>query len=185
MQFGPRTLLFFMLLLAMPVVAYFLLFKPFNARIDAVKAHTAEKQQTLQDLAKKVSRTRDMGAEIKKLHEVVSLLEHRLPAAKETENVYNEVWNYAVKNHLDVKSVHMLAIANGPSYSKQSFRMVINGPMKDGFYKFLSDVEWQLKRLTRITDMTITADDKNPGNVIVDMTMAVYFENGEKLAVAQ
>jgi Tfp pilus assembly protein PilO len=185
MQFGPRTFIFFVLLLAMPVAAYFMLFKPFNQHVLDVKNQTAEKEQTLQDLASKVARTKDMGAEIEKLHEVVALLEHKLPPAKETENVYNDVWNMAVKNHLDIKSVRTLPVVEKSSYSSQSIRMVITGPMKDGFYKFLSDVERQLKRLTRITEMSITADEKTPGNVTVDMTLTVYFETGEKGAVSQ
>ncbi|MGN6367223.1 MAG: type 4a pilus biogenesis protein PilO [Phycisphaerae bacterium] len=187
MQFGPRTFIFFVLLLAMPVAAYFMLFKPLDVHLADVKARTQEKAEKLQELADKLQKspTKNMETEIQQLHEVVALLEHKLPTAKETEAVYNDVWNLAVKNHLNIKSVRTNPVIEKSTYSSQSIRMVITGPMKDGFYRFLSDVERQLKRLTRITDMSIQADEKVPGNVQVDMTLTVYFESGEKVAVAQ
>jgi Tfp pilus assembly protein PilO len=189
MQFGPRTFIFFVLLLAMPVAAYFMLFKPLDAHLLDVKARTQEKAEKLQELADKLQKspTKNMETEIQQLHEVVALLEHKLPTAKETDVVYNEVWNLAVKNHLNIKSVRTNPVVEKPTYSSQSIRMNIVGPMKDGFYKFISDVErgGQVKRLTRISDMSIQADDKVPGNVQVDMTLTVYFETGEKVAVAQ
>jgi Tfp pilus assembly protein PilO len=175
------------LLLAMPVAAYFMLFKPLDAHLQDVRARTTEKSEKLQELADKLNKSpaKNMGAEIQQLHEVVALLEHKLPPAKETENVYNDVWNMAVKNHLNIKSVRTMPVVEKSTYSSQSIRMVITGPMKDGFYKFLADVERQLKRLTRITDMAIVADEKSPGNVSVDMTLTVYFETGEKGTVSQ
>jgi Tfp pilus assembly protein PilO len=187
MQFGPRTFIFFVLLLAMPVAAYFMLFKPLDAHLQDIKASTAEKSEKLQELSDKLQKspTKNMETEIEQLHEVVALLEHKLPPAKETENVYNDVWNMAVKDHLNIKSVRTNPVVEKSSYSSQSIRMVITGPMKDGFYPFLSDVERQLKRLTRITDMNIQADDKTPGQVAVDMTLTVYFETGEKETVTQ
>ena len=187
MQFGPRTFIFFVLLLAMPVAAYFMLFKPHNLHLQDVQARTQEKSEKLQELADKLNKspTKNMETEIQQLHEVVALLEHKLPPAKETENVYNDVWNMAVKNKLNIKSVRTNPVVEKSTYSSQSIRMVITGPMKDGFYKFLSDVERQLKRLTRITEMTIQADEKKPGDVQVDMTLTVYFETGEKVAVSQ
>ncbi len=62
--------------------------------------------------------------------------------------------------------------------------MVIEGQFYPGFFKFLSDVE-QLPRLTKINEMKIDADDKNNGSITADLTLTIYFEASEKVAVAQ
>ncbi len=184
MQFGPRTLVFVLLLLAMPVAAWYYMFKPFDVHLAEIQQHTRDKSQMLDDLKKTTAQNRNMAADIDKLRKAIGFLEGKLPAEKEMDKVLKEVWQLAVKSGLNTKSVHSLKVEQGPNYSEQPIRMVITGPMKDGFYKFLSDVE-RLPRLTKIKEMKIEADEKVPGQVTVDMVLTIYFEAADKLAVAQ
>ncbi len=184
MQFGPRTMFFFMLLLAMPVAAWWMLFKPFDIKKHDVQQATMEKMQKLGDLQKMTAQSPNIAADIDKLKKAIAFLESKLPAEKEMDKVLSEVWQLEQKSGLSTKSVHTLKVIEGGSYNELPIRLVIQGPMKDGFYKFLADVE-RLPRLTKVKDMKIEADDKTPGIVTVDMILTIYFEGGEKVAVAQ
>jgi type IV pilus assembly protein PilO len=185
MQFGPRTLIFVLLLLAMPIAAYQLMFKPLNEQKVKAIQETEQKEKKLQDLAGAMARTKDLPAEIESLKKAISLLESRLPEEKEMDRVLQEIWEKAKANKLNVKSVRNAKAVQGSAYSEQPIRMVIEGPFYPGFFKFLSDVE-ALPRLTKINEMKITADEKSNGAITADLTMTIYFEaNGEKVAVAK
>jgi len=184
MQFGPRTMFFFMLLMAMPVAAWWFMFEPAREHVEDVKKQIAEQRQTLDDLSKKTANTKNMAAEVDKLRKAVEFFEKKLPEEKEMDKVFTEVSELARKNNLNTKSVRILKVIPGSNYSEQPIKLTINGPMRDGFYKFLCDVE-RMKRLTRINDMKIEADDKVPGNVNVELVLTIYFDGSQKVAVAQ
>lgn len=118
------------------------------------------------------------------MKKAIAFLEGKLPVEKEMDKVLNEVWQLQQKSGLTTKSVHTLKVIQGGNYNELPIRIVTQGPMKDGFYKFLADVE-RLPRLTKVKDMKIESDEKNPGQVTVDMILTIYFEAGQKLAVAQ
>ena len=177
-------MLFFLLLLAMPVAAYWFMFTPAEAEMRDLRHRTADKEQQLQDLHAKMERTKDMVGEVEKLRKAVAFFESKLPEEKEMANVLREVSQIAQKNNLNTKSFRALKVIQGPSYSEQPIKMNFSGPMKDGFYKFLCDIE-HLQRLTRINAMKIDADEKVPGNVNVEMVLTIYFDASQKVAVAQ
>jgi type IV pilus assembly protein PilO len=183
MRFGPRTLLFLVLLLAMPIAAYQFMFKPLNKEKDEAIRETARKEQKLQDLAGAMARTKDLPAEIESLKKAIALLESRLPEQKEMDRVLQEISEKAKTNKLTVKSVRNQKSVQGPSYSEQPIKMVIEGAFP-GFYKFVSDVE-ALPRLTKINEMKIQANEKDNGAITAELTMTIYFEAGERMAVAQ
>ena len=185
MQFGPRTLIFFILLLAMPAVAYWCMFKPLNEQKATALEEIKDKRKQLNDLAKATAGEKNLAAQIEKLRQAVEFLERKLPQEKEMDKVLRETTALAEKNGLNTKSFRLLKVVTGPGYSEQPIKMVITGPMAKGFYPFICDLEG-LKRLTKIGEMKIDADDKNPGMVSVEMTLTIYFEAGNaKVAVAQ
>jgi Tfp pilus assembly protein PilO len=185
MQFGPRTLVFVILLLAMPIAAYLLLFKPLNVQKEDAIKETANKEQKLVDLAGAMARTKDLPGEIESLKKAIALLESRLPEEKEMDRVLQEVWEKAKANKLTVKSIRNQKSVQGANYSEQPIKMELAGPFYPNFYKFLSDVE-ALPRLTKISEMKVEGDEKKIGEVKAELTMTIYFEaNGEKMAVAQ
>src|ERR1035437_4653877 len=113
MQFGPKTMFLFILLLATPVASWWLLFKPLDQYTAEVRHHTEEKKQKLQDVAAKMARTKDMAGEVEELKKALQFCESKLPAEKEYNTVFDEISNLAVKNGLTSKSVRLLKVVQG------------------------------------------------------------------------
>ena len=185
MQFGPRTFIFVILLLAMPIASYLLMFKPLQKRKEEAATEMNDKRQQLQSMRKALAGKNSMQGEIDELRKAISFLESRLPEEKEMDKVLKEVWQLAEKHGLQTKSVRSMKVTQGPSYSEQPIRMVINGKLKEGFFPYLWEVE-HLPRLTKISEMKIDLDDKT-GRVTADFILTIYFEpaGGQKVAVAQ
>jgi type IV pilus assembly protein PilO len=184
MQFGPRTLIFVILLLVMPIVAYQLLFKPLNQQKELALQDTREKQQKLTELAGAMAHTKNLPEEIASLQKAIDFLETKLPNEKEMDRVLQEVWEKAKDNKLNIKSVRNVKAIDGANYSEQPIKMVIEGQFYPGFFKFLSDVE-QMPRLTKINEMKIESDPKNAGWITAELTLSIYFESSQKVAVAK
>ena len=184
MRFGPRTLFFFVLLLALPVASWWLLFKPLDQFTAEVRQKTDLKEQKLRDVSSKMSHIKDLATEVEELRKALAFCESKLPSEKEYNKVFDEVSQLAVKNRLTSKSVRLLKVVQGSDYSEQPIKMVFTGSFQNGFYPFLTQVEG-LQRLTRIDSMKITADDKNPGQAEVEMVLTIYFDAARKMAVNQ
>jgi Tfp pilus assembly protein PilO len=172
------------LLLVMPIAAYMFLFKPLNQQKDEALQDTRLKQQKLAELAGAMAHTKDLPAEIDNLKKAIAFLEERLPNEKQMDQVLQEVWEKAKVNNLNIKSVRNPKQIDGANYSEQQIKMVIEGPFYPGFFKFLSDVE-ALPRLTKINEMNIKTDEKNTGSITAELTLTIYFEATQKVAVAQ
>ena len=185
MQFGLRTLLFVMLLLGMLVLSYPLLFKKLNQQRDDALAYTRQKQAKLEALAGAMRDNASMSSEIDKLRTAISFLDSKLPKETEMDHLLNDVTKAASDNNLHIKSVRNAKQIEGVSYNQQPIRMVVEGPFYPNFFKFLSSVE-QLDRLTKINDMKIDNDDKSAnGSITADLTLTIYYEPSQKVAVAQ
>jgi Tfp pilus assembly protein PilO len=185
MQFGLRTLLFVVLLLGMLVLSYPLLFKKLNQQRDDALADTRQKRERLEALAGAMRDNASMSSEIDKLRTAISFLESKLPKETEMDRVLQDVWKAAKDNNLNIKSVRNAKPIQGAAYSEQPIRMVVEGPFYPNFFKFLSSVE-QLDRLTKINDMKIDNDDKSAnGSITADLTLTIYYEPSQKVAVAQ
>jgi Tfp pilus assembly protein PilO len=189
MQFGWRTFVFVVLLLAMLVFSYPLLFKPLREQREQALRQIAEKQQKLRDLENLRQNTAITRKEVAQWQDAIKTLEHRLPAATEMDKVLNDFWEKANANKLTVKSVRNGKAVEGPNYDAQPIRVLIEGPFnggpsRPGFYNFLSQIE-AMQRLTKISEMRIETDPKRNGYMIADVALTVYYEGTEKVAVAQ
>jgi Tfp pilus assembly protein PilO len=184
MQFGWRTFLFVVLLLGMLVLSYPLLFKPLKDQRELAVDETQKNQQKLRDLAGVMAKTENMDQDMEQLAQAIKLLESKLPAATEMDKVLQDVWQKAKDNNLSVKSVRNAKPVDGAMYSEQPIHMVIEGKFAPGFYKFLSQVE-QMERLTKINEMKVDADQKNPGLITADFVLTIYYEGSQKVAVAK
>ena len=184
MQFGWRTFLFVVLLLAMLVLSYPLLFKPLRIERDKAVEETSKQRQRLNDIAVKMAQTKSMPDEIKQLQKAIELLESKLPAATEMDKVLQDVWKAAKDNSLTIKSVRNAKPIEGANYNQQPIRIVLEGSFNPGFFKFLSAVE-ALPRLTKINEMKIDADQQNKGAITADLTLTIFYEGSQKVAVAK
>jgi len=175
MRFGFRELIFVLLLLAMPVSAYFILFQPRNEQIAEDRAAFREKRAKLEQLETATRNIPDLGDEIDKLSEAIDLFEQKLPAQREVEVILKEVWELAARHKLNPQSVRTDKIVPMAQYAEQPIRMVIIGDF-DGFYSFLLALE-RLPRITRTPVMKLKKlTGENQGQMQADVVLSIFFE---------
>ncbi|MEM1209987.1 MAG: type 4a pilus biogenesis protein PilO [Planctomycetota bacterium] len=181
MKFGFRELLFVALLVAMPVSAYFYVFKPRAETIQKVNADTQHKRAKLAKLDEVMAshKIHGLGVEIEKLAQAIELYEQRLPQREEVDGILEDVWRVAVANKLEPLSVRTQQVIGTATYSELPIRMKIKGDF-DGFYQFLLDVE-KLPRITRLPDLKLTKskDKDTEGQMVAELTLSIFFEGDE------
>lgn len=175
MRLGIREIIFILLLLAMPVAAYFFVFEPRNEQITQARAEISSKQQKLAQLEAATMKINDLGSEIDKLSEAITVFEQKLPAERETEVILKEVWELAARHHLVPRSVRTDKTIDGPLYSTLPIQMSIVGNF-DGFYSFLLDLE-KLQRLTQIPRLNLQKVNNEEGHMKADMVLHIFFES--------
>ncbi len=173
MRFGLRELVFLLVLLGLPVAAYFFVFAPTNAQIEQVRKENLIKKGKLDQL-QLARHIEDIGVEIDKLVQAIDLFEAKLPAAKEVEVIQQEVWQLATRRGLNQRSFRPDKTIASTSYSEKPIHMEISGDFK-GFYGFLLDLE-RLSRITRIHDLELEKQKDNEGFVNAKFTLTIYFE---------
>jgi type IV pilus assembly protein PilO len=174
MRFGFRELIFVLVLLAMPVATYIFVFEPRNAQIVQARKEVMDKQAKLQQLEAATRSFADLGKEIDKLTESITLFEQKLPAARETEVILKQVTELAATHKLTTRSIRPDKVVSNAQYSELPIRMVIAGDF-DGYYSFLLDME-KLRRITRIPEMKLKKTPNDEGQMEADMVLNIYFE---------
>ena len=181
MKFGIREVLFVLVLLAMPVASYLLVFEPRSEQTAEGKAELARKEAKLQTLDAATAGIGDIEAEIGKLEDAIAHFQDMLPNDREVETLLREVWDLAGEHDLTAKSVRPDKIVAAAQYAELPIRMVILGGF-DGFYSFVQDIE-KLPRITRMPRITITKQRnlEAEGIVQAELTLSIFFE-GNALA---
>lgn len=191
MRFGIREFIFFAILFAVPVAAYFYLFKPKNEEIAQARSEMKVKLARLNTLDEVVSKIDDIGLAIENGRESIELIEAKLPSEQDVEGILQEVWRIADRNHLTVRSVKSEKPVPTALYMELPLRVVMEGQF-DGFYQFLLELE-KLPRITRIhsldlkragMDMRTTrnaqsAMDLPPGWTQAEFLLSIYFESSD------
>ena len=182
MKFGVREIAFLVVIAATPVAAWWLVFRPGNARNQAMLMEIESRQAKLRELNRATGTIGDLKVEIASLEEAIEFFRSRLPSEKEIDKVLGEVWRLAEANSLSTKSIRpiktsapaFLSKTGGP-YAEQSLSMKLEGPFT-GFYGFLLALEAQ-PRIVRIQEMTIEKPAKGKeGTVNAACKMSVFFE---------
>lgn len=175
MRFGFRELIFLVLLLGMPVGAYFFRYQPRNVEIAEARAEIAAKQAKLKQLETETARISDLGEEIDKLTEAIALFEQKLPTQREEQVILKEVAELAAANKLKVKSVRPDKIVKNADYAELPIKMVILGDF-DGYYSFLLELE-KLQRITRMPQMQLKKQANNEeGLMEAEVVLSIFFE---------
>ncbi len=187
MKFGIREIVFVIVLMAIPVGAWWFVFRPADARDDEMMKQIETRQQKLQSLNRATATIGDMKTEIASLKEAVTFFHSKLPSEKEIDKVLQEVWRLAEANKLTIKSIRMLKFSaaavtltdpSGP-YAEQPISLKLEGPFT-GFYGFLLALESQ-PRIMRIQQLDIKKLAKQgEGYIHVDCTVSVFFERSDK-----
>jgi type IV pilus assembly protein PilO len=154
MDISPRQLIFIGTLLAVPVAAFFLVFKPQSAEIRRAKAEIEVKRAMLASLREVTAQAPDLAAATGQIEAAIEQVESRLPSNKELDNVLRDVAQSAARSGLRIpKFVKSEQTREAGTALEQPLDVELAGEF-DGFYKFLLELE-RLPRITRLTDMNI------------------------------
>ena len=175
MRFGTRQLIFVVLLLAMPVAAYVMVFSPRNEQISEARHEIQLKQSKLTQLEKATRSISDLGQEIDKLSDAIALFEQKLPAEREVEVILHQIWQLAARHRLTPKSIRTDKPVITNQYAELPIKVVIVGDF-DGFYSFLIDLE-KLRRITRTPRMKLIKDKKKDGQMKAEILLSIFYES--------
>lgn len=186
MRFGLRELVFLLVLLAMPAVAYFAVFKEQNVKHQEARTEIQAKRVKLADLDKATEQFMDLDQEIVRLTGAIRMIEEKLPAGRETYVVVNRVADLARSHNLKVEEIKPdKVVSAGPYASELPIQIEIKGVFNgEGFYKFLLEVE-RMPRITQVPLMKLKRSDKKDdpeGTMIATLTLSIFFESVESTA---
>ncbi len=182
MKLGLRELVFVLLLAVIPLGAWWLVFRPQNARDADVMRQTEAKRAKLADLNQTTGLIGDMTREIQSPNASVNSLQAKPPTEKELDKVPDEVKRLASSNKLNVKMVRGLDKETEPTYTpadsphaEQPVRLKVEGDFK-GFYAFLLAMESR-DRIMRIRKINLIRPDKAAeGTIVATFEMTVFYE---------
>jgi type IV pilus assembly protein PilO len=183
MHFGFRELIFFAVLLAVPVASYMYVFQPRNDEIAQAQEEIQQKQARLDQLAQVIAKIDDIGLAIESGREAIEMIEAKLPSEQDVEGILEQVWQLAARSQLNVRSVKSERPVPAALYMELPLRVTMEGPF-DGFYQFLLELE-NLPRITRVHQMDLKRADTGPriaqgemppGSTLAEFTLSIYFE---------
>ena len=176
MKFGSRELIFVLLLMALPISAYFWVFKPVNEHIHRQQEAIDVNTQKLANCRKALTLVQDLNAELRRQEEAVSFFESKLPSRHEIDKVLNQVTRIARNHNLETKLFKTSPPKPFARYSELPIRMDIYGDF-DAYYEFLLDLE-KMPRLTKIKEMHLEDKTKtNNGMMDAEFTLSIFFDN--------
>lgn len=181
MKFGLREILFIVVLMAIPVGAYWFVFRPQNTRNDEMRKQIDARQAKLRELNRATGTIGDLKTEISSLSQAISFFQSKLPSEKEIDKILQEVWLLAESNKLATKSIRTLTrqtgmfTTAGSEQAEQPIAVMLEGDFH-GFYSFMLALENQ-PRIMRIQSMKIKKPKGAPeGTVSVEFEMSIFFE---------
>ncbi len=184
MKFGLREIVSVLILLAIPVGAWWFVFRPHNAHNAEMRLEIEAKQEKLKALDRATGTIGSLKKEIATLTKAVAFFESKLPSKKEIDKVLQEVWRLAEANRLVTKSIRTLDRKKSgfttadSSHCEQPIAVKLEGNFA-GLYVFLQALESQ-PRIMRIRHMKLTKPNGAPqGHVNADFTLSVFFEKEE------
>ena len=182
MKFSIREIILVALMVAIPVGAWWTVYRPNNARNVAMTKEVEARQAKLRELNRVTGTIGDLKMEIASLEKAIQFFRSRLPTEKEIDKVLQEVWRLAESNNLSTKSIRtldrqgpsILTDASGP-YAEQPLSMKLEGPFT-GFYGFLLALEAR-PRIVRLQSMDIEKlPQAKEGSIRAECKMSVFFE---------
>lgn len=176
MKFGLREIVIFLVVLCLPLLSYYLIFKPQNKKIEDKRFEIQHKEEMLQLLREETSRNDDLARANQEIADRVAEIEARLPTGKEVDQIVRQVSEVAIQSGLEpptFKSEKPIAAAR---YFEQPLVVTTKGSF-EGYYAFLLRLE-RLPRITRLVDMDVRRA-KEDAEIEVDFTLSIYFRDDE------
>ncbi len=175
MKSSTRILLTLFGIVVVTVAVVFVVVRPLGQRVAADQEAIRDRRDQLVQLQRVARRIDDLQEEIKRLEDALAFFETRLPQQREIDVILREVWVTAEARSLAARSIRTLKVETASRYNAQPINLTLEGPFA-GFYEFLLCLE-QLPRITKVREMQIQKSPTEPGAVLVDMVMDIFFEN--------
>lgn len=183
MRFGIRELIFVVVLLAVPAVSMFYVFKPRNAEIQQAMKEIDEKQAKLDLLATMQQKIEDIDREIVQVATIIEEVNSTLPDREGVEDVLERFHEITYRNRLVTKSFTPDKPLPAAHYMELPIDVVVEGDF-DGFYEFLQALEG-LQRITQIRDMKLerleimNSQDEHAASLKAEFTLSIYYKPDE------
>lgn len=174
MKFGIREVLLLLILLALPLSSYWLVFRPQNSEISQARREIDHKRTMLDKLRQATARNEDLQRANEEVGRSIKSIEARLPTNKEIDAVVRQVSQLAVEAGLEPPAIESDKPIPAALYMEQPLKMTLTGAFT-GYYDFLIKLE-QLSRITRIPDMKVTRIPDVDGNMKAVFTLSIYFQ---------
>jgi len=183
MRIGVRQMLFMVLLLAVPLASFFLVFRPQNREIEKAKVEITLKRAMLEKLRAATAQTDDLEAANAEIRQSIAAIEARLPSGKEIDTVLREVAQIAARHGLKIPEFKKAdkALSAGEAL-EQPLEVEVTGDF-DGFYRSLLDLE-KFARITRLSDMKIVRTDESNGSMKAVMKLSIFYQGEPAQPVA-
>lgn len=147
-------------LLAVPLLANYLVFAPRNDEITAARREIEAKQTRLTSLRELTARIGDLGREIDARRSELARLEERLPESEDLDGLLKEITRIAQRSDLAVRTVKgEKPVVAGPAM-EIPLSLALEGDF-GGLYDFLLALE-SLPRITRVQSMKVSALGADP-----------------------
>lgn len=174
LRFGIREFMLLIVLMALPLSSYWLVFRPQNAEIAQAKREIEHKKSMLDKLTAATAKNEDLERANEEIKGDIAAIEARLPTNKEVDDVVRQVSELASQSSLEAPTMESQKPVAAAMYMEQPLKMAVMGDFR-GFYEFLVKVE-QLPRITRMPDLHLArANDKN-GYMKAEYTLSIYFQ---------
>lgn len=174
MKFGIREFVLLLILVAVPLASWQLVFRPQNNVIAQAKAEIAHKREMLEKLQQATAQAADLEQANRDIAQSIQAIEARLPTNKEIAEVIRQVSDLAETAGLDAPIVEAKKPVKAAMYMEQPLEMNLQGDFH-GFYEFLLALE-KLPRITKIPDFVIKRSDQTDGYMEAQFTLSIYFQ---------
>lgn len=174
MRFGIRELILLVVLLALPVASYILVFRPVNAQIDTAQKEIEQKRALLTKLREATARKQDLQRANEEIKAGIAAIEAQLPSDKELDDVVRQISDIAVEAGLASPNMTSEKPVTAALYMEQPLKLKMEGSFT-GFHDFLMRVE-DLPRRTRISEMKIARNADSNGDMKSEFTLSIYFQ---------
>jgi type IV pilus assembly protein PilO len=168
-----RDMMMGLVLVAVPLASYFLVFGPQNKKISEARSEIRHKQDLLDKLRTETARNADLIRANEEISELIKQTEARLPDGKEVDSIVRQVSELAVQSGLSAPSMESGKPVAAAMYMEQPIKVTTSGDFR-GFYEFLLQLE-RLPRITRLPDLNLERVPDPDGNVKAEFTLSIYF----------
>ena len=180
---GTRRLIFVLILAGIPLGAFVWVFRPANQYIAEQQASLEGKAVKLDQLRRASQEIEDMDAEVQKISQAVAFFEDKLPKEHEVHTVLAQVARIAEKNRLQTKLFKTEKTKPFAEYTEQPIKMRVCGAFDD-YYRFLLEFE-RMARITKITDMKLTANTSESGLINADFSLSIFVDKSSDMQAAE